>query len=219
MLKRLFPQYFLLHLQRLILIAMSIFKDLKELVAPTGPRPQAKKYYLLPDGYAAAQFEIDGDVFYSIYIGLNHWENKSELPEGSKVHNRDVALKAAGELDEVLKEKILTAISSAGNDKGAGFYVKIKGAVKYDMQYTDEEEFLSQKRELLLQGYKVDDKVTFILDAKEALPAENHRLITDRTWEYSCEYTKRNEAKTKFLQKICNDITHDDSSTQPADRF
>lgn len=198
---------------------MSFFKDLKELVAPTDPRPTAQKYYLLPDGYAAAQFCIDGDLFYSIYIGLNHWENKSNLPEGSKVHNRETALKAAERLDESLKKKLFDAISSTSASKGAGFFVKIRGAVKYDVQYTNEEDFLAQKRELMLQGYRVDDKITYYLDSKEALKAENHKLIIEKEWDFSCEYSKRVEAKEQFLKKVCDEILHDDFATAPEERF
>lgn len=198
---------------------MSFFKDLKELVAPTGPRPTPQKYYLLPDGYAAAQFCIEDDVFYSIYIGLNHWENKSSLPEGSKVHNRETAIKAAEKLDATLQQRLLDAIASTSASKGAGFFVKIKGAVKYDVEYTNEEDFLAQKRELMLQGYKVDDKVTFYLDSKEALSADGHRLIIDKEWDYSCEYSKRSEAKEQFLKKVCHEIRHDDFATAPEDRF
>lgn len=188
-------------------------------MAPTDPRPTAQKYYLLPDGYAAAQFCIDGDVFYSIYIGLHHWENKSVLPEGSKVHNRDTALKSAARLDESLKKKLFDAISSTSASKGAGFFVKIRGAVKYDVQYTNEEDFLSQKRELLLQGYRVDDKITYYLDSKDALKSEGHKLIIDKEWDFSCEYSKRVEAKDKFLKEVCRDILHDDFATAPEDRF
>lgn len=198
---------------------MGIFKELKELVAPTGPRPTPTKYYLLPDGYAAAQFNIDGDMFYSIYIGLNHWENKSLLPEGSKVHNRETAIKAAAQLDKSLKERILNGISATSASKGAGFFVKIRGAVKYDVQYTNEEDFLAQKRELILQGYKVDDKITYYLDSKKVLTVDGHRLIVDKEWEYSCDYKKRSEAKMLFLEKVCQDILHDDFATAPEDRF
>lgn len=198
---------------------MSFFKDLKELVAPTGPRPAPQKYYILPDGYAAAQFCIDDDVFFSIYIGLNHWENKSVLPEGSKVHNRETAIKAAEKLDEVLCERLRNSIASTSASKGAGFFVKIRGAVKYDVQYTNEEDFLAQKRELLLQGYKVDDKVTFYLDSKAALTVEGHKLIIDREWDYSCEYSKRSAAKELLLKKVCNEILHDDFSVAPEERF
>jgi len=198
---------------------MSFFKDLKELVVPTGPRPTAQKYYLLPDGYAAAQFCIDDDVFYSVYIGLNHWDNKSSLPEGSKVHNRETALKAAERLDNSLKAKLLAAMTSTSASKGAGFFVKIRGAVKYDVQYTNEEDFLAQKRELLLQGYRVDDKITYYLDSKDALKAEGHRLIIDKEWDYSCEYAKRSEAKEQFLKKVCHEILYDDLATAPEDRF
>lgn len=198
---------------------MGFLNDIKELVAPTGPRPTPMKYYMLPDGYVAAMFCIDDDVFYSIYIGLNHWENKSTLPEGSKVHNREAALKAAMRLDESLKTKLFDAISSTSASKGAGFYVKIRGAVKYDVQYTNEEDFLAQKRELLLQGYRVDDKITYFLDSKDALASDNHKLIIDKEWDYSSEYSKRIEAKKRFLEKIYQDILHDDFATAPEDRF
>ena len=197
---------------------MNIFKDIKDLVAPTDAKPQPQKYYLLPDGYAAAQFSIADDTFYSIYIGLNHWENKSELPTGSKVHNRDVAIQAAHELDSALRERLQDAIEAA-KSKGTGFYVKIKGAVKYDVQYQSEEDFLAQKRELQLQGYKVDDKVTYKIDAKDALHSDRHKDIIDKQWEYTCEYSKRHEAKDIFLEKICNDILHDDFATPPEERF
>ncbi|MCF0192461.1 MAG: hypothetical protein HUK05_03395 [Prevotella sp.] len=198
---------------------MGFFSDLKEFVAPTGPRPTPQKYFLLPDGYAAAQFCIADDVFYSIYIGLNHWENKSTLPEGSKVHNRETAMKAALQLDEMLKERLLNAITATSASKGAGFFVKIRGAVKYDVQYTNEEDFLAQKRELLLQGYKVDDKLTYYLDSKVALKSDNHKLIIDKEWDYSCEYAKRAEAKEHFLKKVCQEILHDDFATAPDERF
>ncbi|MCF0244992.1 MAG: hypothetical protein HUK06_09465 [Bacteroidaceae bacterium] len=198
---------------------MSFFKDLKDLVAPSGPRPVPRKFYILPDGYAAAQFCIDNDTFYSIYIGLNHWENKSELPEGSKVHNRETALKATEDLDVFLKERLMNSITSTSASKGAGFFVKIRGAVKYDVQYTTEEEFLAQKRELLLQGYKVDDKITYYLDAKEALTMPGHKLITGKEWSHSCEYAKKEEGKAALLEKVWDDITHDDFATAPEERF
>ncbi|MCF0201745.1 MAG: hypothetical protein HUK08_00130 [Bacteroidaceae bacterium] len=197
---------------------MSIFKEIRELVTPSNSRPKPTKYYILPDGYAAAQFVIDDDVFYSIYIGLNHWENKSELPEGSKVQNRERALLAAKALDESLRERLLAAISTL-NGKGRGFSVKIKGAVKYDVEYATEEEFLAQKRELLLQGYKVDDRITYTLNVKEALKTVGHRDITDGEWKQSCEYAKREEGKMLLLEKVCNDIMHDDISTEPEERL
>ncbi len=97
--------------------------------------------------------------------------------------------------------------------------MKIRGAVKYDVQYTSEEDFLAQKRELLLQGYRVDDKITYYLDSKEALNSESHKLIIDKEWDFSCEYTKRTEAKDQFLKKVCNEILHDDFATAPEERF
>ena len=126
---------------------------------------------------------------------------------------------AAEKLDATLQQRLLDAIASTSASKGAGFFVKIKGAVKYDVEYTNEEDFLAQKRELMLQGYKVDDKVTFYLDSKEALSADGHRLIIDKEWDYSCEYSKRSEAKEQFLKKVCHEIRHDDFATAPEDRF